>query len=199
MSLGDCEQATFLHLLQRSACSENLELFLVELSQAASAKCLKRRRHGAVCVFLHTHRCQSAAPLPGCYLCFECGWVRVQMLKAQSWASETQKERPPDCESKAPFGFKFYTIHIKKEGGGREEKEGTGRMRRKRNSGLSSGISWKMGFKGWTVGFEISSTYFSIQEQMIMGWLAAERGTSARDTEMNKINTGPWHFSLKGK
>ena len=34
---------------------------------------------------------------------------------------------------------------------------------------------------------------------MIMGWLAAERGTGARDTEMNKINTGPWHFSLKGK
>ena len=86
------------------------------------------------------------------------------MLKAQSWASETQKERPPECESKAPLGFKFYTIRIKKERGGREEKEGRGRMRRNRNSGLSSCISWKMGFKGWTVGFEISSTYFSIEE-----------------------------------
>ena len=95
---------------------------------------------------------------------FECRWVCVQMPKAQSWASETQKERPPECESKAPLGSKFYTIHIKKEGGGREEREGRGRMWRNRNSGLSSGISWKMGLKGWTVDFEISSTYFSTQE-----------------------------------
>lgn len=69
------------------------------------------------------------------------------MLKAQSWASETQKERPPECERQAALGFKFYTIHIKKEVGGREEREGRGRMRT-RNSGLSSCISWKTGFKG---------------------------------------------------
>ena len=158
MSAGGCEQATSLNLLQRSACSENLELSLAELSQAASAK------RGARCAFLHTHRWQRAAPVPGCHLWLRVWVVCVQMPKAQSWASETQKERPPECESKAPLGSKFYTIHIKKEGGGREEKEGTGRMRRNRNSGLSSGISWKMGLKGWTVDFEISSTYFSTQE-----------------------------------
>ena len=71
------------------------------------------------------------------------------MLKAQSWASETQKERPPECERQATLGFKFYTIHIKKEEvRDREEREGRGRMRRTRNSGLSSCISWKTGFKG---------------------------------------------------
>lgn len=74
-------------------------------------------------------------------------WVGVcPNAESSVWASETQKERPPECDDKAALGFKFYTIHIKKEVGGREGEGGKRRMRT-RNSGLSSCISWKTGFK----------------------------------------------------